>query len=52
MSRILKSALEIGYSVFQNSFMHRSSRGLGYRPFTAGTRVRISYGVPKFGSVA
>ena len=28
-------------------FMHRSSRGLGYRPFTAGTRVRISYGIQR-----
>lgn len=26
--------------------MLRSSRGLGYDPFTVGTRVRISYGVP------
>ena len=25
-----------------------SSRGLGHRPFTAGTRVRISYRVPSF----
>ena len=24
----------------------RSSRGLGHRPFTAVTRVRISYGIP------
>ena len=27
--------------------MHRSSRGLGHRPFTAATRVQIPYGVPK-----
>ena len=26
--------------------MSRSSRGLGHRPFTAATRVRISYGMP------
>ena len=33
--------------------MHRSSSGLGHRPFTAGTRVRISYDVPirKYGRV-
>ena len=28
------------------TFMSRSSRGLGHRPFTAATRVRIPYGMP------
>ena len=28
--------------------MSRSSRGLGHRPFTAATRVRISYGMPTY----
>ena len=27
--------------------MSRSSRGLGHRPFTAATGVRIPYGMPK-----
>ena len=28
--------------------LSRSSRGLGHRPFTAATRVRISYGMPAY----
>ncbi len=33
---------------FRHSLASRSSRGLGHRPFTAATRVRIPYGTPFF----
>ena len=35
-------------SLFRFSSASRSSRGLGHRPFTAATRVRIPYGTPIF----
>ena len=38
--------VRVGGSFPPSGTMSRSSRGLGRRPFTATTRVRISYGTP------